>query len=558
VQPDETKAEMANPCQGPDGTVMPTKKSKKSRKEPALNPHIPRNAILEQLKRVLSHSEFQATPQQRDFLRFVVMETLKGREHEIKGYTVATQVLGRKANFDPKTDPVVSIQANRLRRALERYYLVAGREDPIRIDVPRGTYVPSFHLQQGRGPDAAPSREEPEAPEVSDPWPTVLVRPLKNLTGDPEQDYVATGLAAELAVELSRYQDIRVLMHSPGGRGRDASYSVNRFVIEGSVHKETAGIKVAVHLIDTNTGRQILGDMHRGRAEASQIVAFQEEVARVIAVKVAGEHGIIAGSLSAESRNKPPSDLTTYEAILRYYQYDLAVTMDTYLRALEALQAATEIEPECGQVCSMLARLYLDNISLEYCDIGTPLDWAVAFAEKGVLLNPASQRARACLTYARMLSNQIPAARAEAERALALNPRSLLFMDSFGYLLTLLGEWERGSALLNEAIRLNPYYRPFVHYGLWLNCFRQGKYEQALIEALNFRMTGNFWEPLAQAATLGQLGRTADGHRAATALLKLKPEFSRRGRVLIGHFIKFEEIARRVVEGLRKVGVIVE
>ncbi|MGW8320720.1 MAG: hypothetical protein ACWGSD_04130 [Thermodesulfobacteriota bacterium] len=537
---------------------MPTRKSKKPRRQPARDPGISPDAILAQLKRILSHPEFQATPQQRDFLRFVVMETLEGREHEIKGYTVAIQVLGRRANFDPKTDPAVSIQANRLRLALERYYLVAGREDPIRIDVPRGTYVPTFHLQQARGPDAARSREEPEALEGSDPWPTVLVRPLKNLTGDPEQDYVATGLAAELAIELSRYQDIRVLMHSRGEQRRDALDSDGRFVIEGSVHKDTAGIKVAVHLIDTTNDTQILGDMHRFDAKTSDLIAFQEEIARVIAVKVAGEHGMIAGTMSAESRNKPPSELSTYQAILRYYQYDMVVSIDTYLRALEALQAAAESEPECGQVWTLLARLYLDNISLEYCDIGTPLDRAVAFAEKAVLLNPASQRARTVLAYARMLGNQIPSARAEAERALVLNPGSLLFMDNLGYLLTLLGEWERGSALLRRAVRLNPYYRPFVHYGLWLNGFRQEEYEQAYTESLNFRMTGNFWEPLAQAATLGQLGRTEEGQKAAGALLELKPDFPSRGRVLIGHYIKFEEIAGRVVEGLRKAGVIVE
>jgi tetratricopeptide (TPR) repeat protein len=236
----------------------------------------------------------------------------------------------------------------------------------------------------------------------------------------------------------------------------------------------------------------------------------------------------------------------------------MVVSTQTYLRALEALQATAESEPGCGQVWTLLARLYVDNISLEYCDVATSLEQAVVFAEKGVLLNPASQRARTCLAYARMLSNQIPGARAEAERALALNPRSLLFMDTLGYLFTLLGEWERGSALLKKAIRLNPYYRPVVHYGIWLNWFRQEDYEQAHLETQHFLMTGNFWEPLALAATLGQLGKIEDGQKAAGALLQLKPEFPTRGRVLIRHFIKSDEIVERVVQGLHRVGVHVE
>jgi TolB-like protein len=424
--------------------------------------------------------------------------------------------------------------------------------------LPKGTYVPTFHLQREPDSEAPPPQEESEAREGSDSWPTVLVRPFRNLTGDPDQDYLATGLATELTVELSRYQDLRVWGHGLGGKGEKASDAVARFVIDGSVHKDASGIKVAVHLIDGKTGRQLLGEMHRARAEAAQLLALQEEIARVMAVKVAGEQGIIAEALTRESRDKPPSQLSTYEAILRYYRYDRAVSLETYLHALEALESATETEPECGEVWTLLARLYVDNISLEFSDLSTPLERALAFAERGVLLHPASQRARICLARARMLANQIPAARAEAERALALNPDSLLFMDSLGYLFTLLGEWERGPTLLKRAIRSNPYCRPFAHYGLWLDGFRQEEYDQAYLETLNLRMTGNFWEPLAQAATLGQLGRTEEAEKAAATLRELKPDFPNRGRALIGHYIKFEAILERIVEGLRKAGVDVE
>lgn len=537
---------------------MPIKHAKEPGKAPTSDFGIPPELIREQLHRIHAHPEFHGTPQQEKFLRFVVLETLKGRAHEIKGYTVATEVFGRKADFDPKIDPIVSIQANKLRRAVERYYLVAGRDDPVRIDIPKGTYVPTFQLQKAEGSDAAPCGEEPEISEGLDSWPTVLVRPFRNLTGDPEQDYVAAGLTTELAVELSRYQDIRVLMPDPEVHGRKGPDRISRFSIEGSVRRDTAGIKVTVQLVDTSTGVQVWADALPSNLEPSQLIAFQEEVGQAVAARLAGEHGIISKTLSAGSRAKPPSDLTTYEAILRFYEFDRVVTVDTYHRALAALEAAAEIEPECGQVWSLLGRLYGHNIAFEYPEVETPLDKALAFAHRGVLLNPADQRARAILAFVRMLANDIPAARAEAERALALNPGSLFFMDNIGYLLTLLGEWERGPALIERAMKRNPYYHTVVHFPLWLNWFRQEEYEQAYLETLNFRMTGNFWEPLAQAATLGQLGRHEEGKRAAEALLRLKPEFPSRGRVLIGHYIKFDDIVKRVVEGLRRAGMDIE
>jgi adenylate cyclase len=101
-------------------------------------------SVQQQVNRILTSSEFKATDVQKSFLTFVVETVLAGRSHEIKGYTVATQVFGRGEDFNQATDPIVSIQANKLRRALERYYLVAGQNDPVRIDIPKGTYVPLF------------------------------------------------------------------------------------------------------------------------------------------------------------------------------------------------------------------------------------------------------------------------------------------------------------------------------------------------------------------------------------------------------------------------------
>jgi len=512
--------------------------------------------IQKQLRRILDSPEFHATDQQRKFLEFVVTETLAGRSYEIKGYTVATRVFGRREDFDQAIDPIVSIQANKLRRSLERYYLVAGQQDPVRIDIPKGTYVPTFCEQIGVESNGTSSSVEGSEIRFEGSWPSVLVRTFKNLTGDP--DYLTVGLATELAMELTRYQDVRVLMYDPEGHGKRASDTVARFVIDGSVRKDRAGIKVAVNLVDTKTNTQVWGDMHQSDLEAAQLIAFQEDVARVIAVKIAGEDGIISKNLSIESKNIPPSDLKTYEAILRYYEFNMVFSGDTFLRALEALKVASVNEPECGLVWAMLGRLYAENYSLELMNLVTPLEEAIGFAEKGVYLNPDNQRARLILAFARLFSNEIPAGLAEVERALALNPNSLLFIENVGYLFTLFGDWERGPALIRKAIKLNPYYNTTVHYALWVDWVRQEKYQQAYLETLNFRRPMLFWDPLIKAATFGLLGRYEEGKRAAEELLKLKPDFPSRGRILIKHYIKFEDIVERTIDGLSKVGLKIE
>ena len=130
-----------------------------------------REVISHQLERMLSSPDFNATPQQTAFLKFVVNQTLAGNAAQIKCYTVATEVFGRGPDFDQSIDPVVSIQAGRLRRAIERYYLTTGQNDPARIDIPKGTYVPTFSEQL---PDNQLIAAEPAASvSVRDTWPVI-------------------------------------------------------------------------------------------------------------------------------------------------------------------------------------------------------------------------------------------------------------------------------------------------------------------------------------------------------------------------------------------------
>ncbi len=525
--------------------------------KPAAGPS--REAIEKQMLRIQASSDFHATDQQREFFQFVVLETFAGRSHEIKGYTVATHVFGRKADFDPTYDPIVSIQANKLRRALERYYLTAGKHDSVRIDIPKGAYVPTFHEQTGiETKDSTPVSGKSAQKRFEGSWPTVLVRPFQNLTGDPGMNYLGIGLATELAVEVARFQEIRVFLCGLEGHESMPSEGGARFTLDGNIRKDRTGIKVAVHLTDTTTNRQIWGDMHLSALEAAQLISFQEEVAGVIAAKVAGEHGIISKTLSAESRNIPPTELKTYEAILRYYEYDLTLSPDSFVRALEALERARNFEPQCGQVWSLLGRLYGNIYSLELLGFETALEKATLYAEKGVRLNPDNQRARTTLALVRMFSDEIPAALADVEQAMALNPNSLFILDGIGYIMTLLGEWEHGPALIRNVIRRNPYYGLYVHYALWVDWIRQGKDEEAYLETLNFRRPALFWEPLMRATSFGRLGRIEEGKRATEELLKLKPDFPTRGRGLIGHYIKFDEIVERTIDGLSKVGLIIE
>src|ERR1700740_2525204 len=97
-----------------------------------------------QLDRILASAAFDDAERAKGFLRFVVERTLEGYAAEIKESVIALEVLGRNSSFDSKSDPIVRVEAGRLRDRLSSYYEAEGESDPVLISLPKGRYVPEF------------------------------------------------------------------------------------------------------------------------------------------------------------------------------------------------------------------------------------------------------------------------------------------------------------------------------------------------------------------------------------------------------------------------------
>ena len=100
-------------------------------------------------QRLREAGRLEASARHRRLLEYLVEETLAGRADRLKGLTIAIDVFGRDAaTYDREADPVVRIEAAKLRRRLKSYYQTAGQEDPIRIDLPKGTYLPLLERRE--------------------------------------------------------------------------------------------------------------------------------------------------------------------------------------------------------------------------------------------------------------------------------------------------------------------------------------------------------------------------------------------------------------------------
>ncbi len=223
-------------------------------------------AVAAQLERILNSSDFNASQRLKNFLRFVVIETLKGNAGQIKAYTIAVTVFGRTHSFDPQADPVVRIEAGKLRSKLEHFYYARAGKEPIRIDIPKGGYIPTFETLihevasdasretalPGSPDETMPASVEDTFLEAPPPAPLVekrcaaslVVLPFINLSSDERMNSFIDGLAEEIAGGLTRFDNMFVASSYSARQFREqpaasvceiaAALGV-RFVLHGSV-----------------------------------------------------------------------------------------------------------------------------------------------------------------------------------------------------------------------------------------------------------------------------------------------------------------------------------
>ena len=117
-------------------------------------------AVRDELDRVLKSGPFAQSQRRQRFLEYIVNETLAGRGDRLKGYTIGREVFDRPEEFDPNIDPIVRMEAARLRDRLREYYDGEGKNDPIRIELAKGSYAPQIEFRQAAEPNSLPAGTE--------------------------------------------------------------------------------------------------------------------------------------------------------------------------------------------------------------------------------------------------------------------------------------------------------------------------------------------------------------------------------------------------------------
>ena len=526
--------------------------------------------IRSQLNRILASRGFSNSERLRSFLSFVVEASLNKQTGRVKAYTIATEVFGRQVDFDPQSDPIVRIEAGRLRRRLEYYYGTSGRNDAIRIEIPKGAYVAVFRSQpvtEGvtHHHKQMPLSKTPEGVQSDlSRRPSMALMPFLNLNNDEDLDFFTYGLGEELSSNLSLIQGLFVVAHYSMMQYKEKSLDLRQvgreqnvdYLITGSLYRGEKRVRLALQLSNTQTGKQIWGKRYDIPLSAPNLFKLRDEITQRVVSIVADNYGGIVQTLWSASKGKPTRSLTAYEAVLRYYYFNLNPTPETFAAGKKALEHAVTIDPDYAIAWAMLGEVHCDRYLYLYLGKAeNALQTAAECVQKAISIDPNCQYAFYTRSYLSILQKDRDTAITSAEQMIALNPDAAFMVGAAGVWLGLAGEYERGIECIHKCIEMAPVYPGWFHFVPFANYFRKGECEQALLEAKKINLPGWFWDPLLRAAILGQMGRIKQAQTAYNELLTINPDFETNAVYYVHALLMDDTLIERLFEGLYKAGL---
>lgn len=518
-------------------------------------------AVLAQLERVLSAPDLVSSKRLTGFLRFVVEETLADRSHTIKQFTIATKVFERDPDFDQHNDPIVRVQAAKLRRILNRYYWEEGSQDPIRIEIPKGTYVPEFSPVENRSSDpnsTVKSSNKPTQKKI-----TIAVMPFANNSGDDSLDYMASGFTEDLATELSRFSEIAVIGYQTTLEFRNSQLQVAEyarglnadFVVTGSIRQVEPELRLNVQVSDVHDGVQIWAERFHRQRSGTELFAIQDEILQQISARACGTYGAIRTIKADSSRRKDQANLTAYEAVLKSLYYDKTMEGKDYEDAYTALTSAVEQFPDYANARARLGILQLDGFGFGFDPGGRGLIDGTANAERAVALDPKSQDAQMAISWASLLGKDIERAAKSARRIVELNPGDASMVAIGGWFLGLTGDRKRAMEIIEHSKILNPNCPSWLQLIPFLEAFENQQFESALELAHQIAMPEFFWDPMLKAATLAKLNRIDMAKPMLQKTTELRPDFADKALFYVSCLVVSDQLRNDLMEGLNRAGL---
>ncbi len=505
-----------------------------------------------QVERMIKSNVFANSPQLSAFLVFIVEAALRGKGERLKGYTIGVEVLRRDVSFDPQIDPIVRVEATRLRRAIERYYAGPGADDAVLIALPRGGYVPRISWR-AHGPSAAPvvvaETAEPSALSPGNGLPTLRVAPFVVIGTAGRLVIDGDALGSKLCEAFALFDMINVIGAAPAANGR---YD---YRLDGALEYRDGSASLRFKLVD-KTDETVIWSRAFDPLEGGSAAEIERKVILDITNVIAQPFGIIWSHERARQLTSNAGD-PRYRVLIAAGEAFRSFDKAAYEPVHRELERLIALDPGFAAGFSYLAVVY----TVEYVHgVGDPedvtaLDRALTAARRGVELKPQSALAYQILFIVLFARGETEAGCAAAEKAVSLNPCDVAMRADYGGRLIFAGELDRGMEILRETVSFGAILAPWTHFYLFLGHYLRDELPEARFHAGQMTSPTHVYGHLARALMAHRDGQAEEARRTIQAILSTHPYWQTDPRHEIGKLITGSAIADRLASELAEAGL---
>ena len=411
-----------------------------------------------QLDRILPSRAFRNSERLQRFLKFAVECALEGTVDRLKESLLGRFVFDRGSKYDPRTDSIVRVESQRLRKKLREYYEVEGRADPVSIVFKAGSYVPTFaYLTSVYDRRRQTPGEEPEARLLNRQ--TVAVLPLSNLSADPEQEYFCDGITDDIIYALSRIPGLNVIGHTSVFALKGAAEDIREIgtrlaagtIVDGSIRKSGNRLKIFAEILDVASGEIRWAETYARTLDG--LFTLEEEIAQAVARAL--QMTLASSASSWVTRGAP--NMGAYLLYLQGRYTWNRMSADGYRTAAEIFERAISLFPEYAQPYAGLADAYLYLALWGHerpCEV---LPKAQRSALQALNLNSFLPHAHSALAAGTALYEwKWEEGEGLARRAIELEPSYSFGQQIYGWCLLARGESDQAVACFERSVALDP------------------------------------------------------------------------------------------------------
>jgi TolB-like protein len=486
-------------------------------------------AIRKQLDRILHSGPFHQSQRRQRFLEYLVNETLAGRGERLKGYNVALEVFDRPETFDPTVDPLVRIEAARLRDKLREYYEADGQNDPIRIDLPKGAYTPQIEFRHESDPLAR--RKAPPTQEVSSTVPSLAVLPFDDLSADQNLGYLGDGVAEDIITALSRFPDLAVVARGSSFTYKGKAVDMRQvgkelgvdYVVEGSVRKDGDKIRIVSQLIDTKNGEHVWAE--RFDRSGTDPWALQDAATGMIVTAMTGEMGALKQAHYRQAWGKDATTLEEYDYYLRGHDHFMKYTKEGIERSGEIWREGLAKFPSSPLLKVKLGWHHMFRAIHFVSDDPTADVLKAGELARQVLANEhlspqVARLANWLMSFVLVQERDFDGALAAANKTVALAPYDMFMLSSLMIVLVQVGRPDQALQWADQAAARDPTLGWFYNRGRGWAHLVLGRFGDA-VDALT--QTEFKDAHLLLAIAYVRLGRLADARAEVDKMMKINP-----------------------------------